>query len=312
VTAQRTALITGVLGQDGSYLAEHLRARDYRVVGVSRAEFDLAAPPSVDWATELVADVKPDEVYHLAACHHSSTDRDDPAQQQRMVLVNYTAALALAHALIARGSGRLVVAGSSQMYTAQDPPRRIDEATPHAPSTFYGVTKAATRDALRWLREHRGLHTATAILFNHESPRRSPMFASRKIVQAAVRVAAGEARTLEVVDLSSRTDWSWAPDVVAALHAMAMAETPDDRVVASGELHTIAELCEVAFAAVGRDWRDHVACAKPPGDRPALVGDARALERDGWARTREFADWVTEMVCAEQATMNAASGMQAV
>ena len=301
MTAQRTELITGVLGQDGSYLAERLRAHGYRVVGITRKEIDLAAPPSPQWATDLIAEVKPDEVYHLAACHHSSAYRDDPAQQQRMVLVNYTAALALAHGLLARGSGRFIFAGSSQMYTAQDPPARIDEHTSHAPSTFYGVTKAATRDALRWLRERHGLHASTAILFNHESPRRSPAFASRKIVQAAVRIAAGQQRTLELADLSSRTDWSWAPDVVAALHAMATADVPADRVVASGKLHTIADLCEVAFAAVGRDWHEHVTCEKPQGDRPALVGDASALERDGWTRTRRFAEWVTEMVRAELA-----------
>lgn len=314
----RTALVTGIHGQDGSLLAEHLRARGYRVVGVARpgssrvapetsdvVEVDLARPPE-RWAHALLDRVAPDEIYCLAACHRSSDPslRDDPDQQQRMVEVNLTAPLALAHAVLAaRSRASLVLAASSQMYTATEPALRVDEATPVAPSTFYGVMKASAVHAIRWLREQQGLRGASAILFNHESPRRAPEFVSRRITRAAARIAAGLERELEVLDLASRVDFSSAYDVVAGLHVLATAETPVDCVVASGELHTIEDLCRVAFAAVGLDHRAHVRSTRPPGPRPALVGDARRLEALGWTRTRSFDQWVSEMVAADAAAV---------
>ncbi|CAN5672546.1 GDP-mannose 4,6-dehydratase [soil metagenome] len=312
-----TALITGVLGQDGSLLAELLLDRGYRVVGVARPgaqvarelhslvsritmiELDLA---TTGWATELVRREQPDEVYHLAACHRSSEPglRDDPETQQRMVAVNHAAALALAHALLVVDRGRLVVAGSSQMYTPALPPPRITEAIPRAPATFYGVTKASTLDALAWLRTHQGLGASTAILFNHESPRRPPAFVSRKITLAAARIAAGRAHELVLGDLSSRADFCSAVDVVEALAAMATHE-PADRVLASGELHGLADLCAAAFGAVGLDWRAYVRSSQPAGDRPALVGDPTRAEHElGWRRRRDFTTWVTEMVSADR------------
>jgi GDPmannose 4,6-dehydratase len=314
-----SALITGVLGQDGSLLAELLLERGYRVVGIElpsarigpelRAlverveliELDLARVDG-EQAAELVARVRPDEIYHLAACHRSSDPslRDDPAQQQRMVAVNHAATLALAHALLACGHGRLVFAASSQMYTPGLPPPRIDERTPRAPATFYGVTKTCSFDALAWLRERQGLAASSAILFNHESPRRPPSFVSRKISLAAARIAAGLDRRVELADVSSRADFSSARDVVEALHAMALAE-PADRVLASGELHSVEDVCRIAFAEVGLDWREHVSSTQPPGERPALVGDPSRAERDlRWQWRQPFDSWIAEMVAADQ------------
>lgn len=297
-----TALITGILGQDGSLLADLLIERGYRVVGIARRSDPRHDVISLDLATltpgsaaELVARVQPDEVYHLAAAHRSSEpgQPEDPAQ---MTAVNHDVAVMLANAM--RG-GRLVVAASSQMYTPALPVPRIDETTPHAPATFYGATKSRALHSLATLRTQ-GIGVSTAIMFNHESPRRPPSFVSRKITRAAARIAAGLERDLVLGDLSSRADFSSARDVVEALHAMAHAE-PDDFVLASGELHGMADLCEVAFAAVGLDWRDHVRSTREPGERPALVGDPRKAERVlGWNRTREFATWVTEMVEADR------------
>ena len=310
-----TALITGILGQDGSLLAERLLAHDYRVVGVMRpgsviaaelrtplagcelVEVDLA---TTGWADSLVQRITPDEVYHLAACHHSSERRDDPAQQQRMVAVNYAACLALAHAVLARGRGRLVIAASSQMYTPSTPHLRVDEATPRAPASFYGVTKANTLDAIAWLRARQGLAASTAILFNHESPRRPASFVTRKITRATARIAAGLDTTVELLDTASAVDFTCAHDIVAGLHALARAE-PADRVFASGELHTIADVCSVAFATVGLDWQHHVRSQRPPGGRPALVGDPTRSERElGWQRRHSFAAWIEEMVHADR------------
>lgn len=310
------ALVTGILGQDGSLLAELLVDRGYRVVGVVRpgarpsaelaslarcelVELDLA---TTGWATDLVERVRPDEVYYLAACHRSSEPglRYDPAQQQRMVAVNLAAPLALAHAMLAARRGRLVFAASSQMYTPAVPPPRIDERTPRAPSTFYGVTKANCLEAIAWLREHQGLAGSTAVLFNHESPRRHTSFVSRKITVAAARIAAGLERELELVDTSARADFSSAHDIVEGLHAMALAVEPGDYVLASGELHTIEELCEVAFRAAGLDYREHVR-PTPRAERPALVGDStRIAQALQWQRSRSFETWIGEMVTADQ------------
>jgi GDPmannose 4,6-dehydratase len=305
-----TALITGILGQDGSLLAELLLARGYRVVGIEQPGVEPRGVVAekceliaLDLATQfdaeaLIAKIQPDEVYHLAACHHSSESKDDPALQQRMTSVNTDAALALARAVVARGRGSLVCACSSQMYTPALGAPPIDEQTPHAPATFYGVTKASSRDGVRSLREQ-GLHGSCAILFNHESPRRSPVFASRKITRAAAQIAAGHERTLALGDLYARVDFSAASDVVAALTVMAAASEPGDRVIASGVLHTLDDVCRVAFAAVGLDHREHVTSATPPGDRPALVGDPRRIERDGWRREKSFSAWIEEMVEAD-------------
>jgi GDPmannose 4,6-dehydratase len=310
----RTALVTGIYGQDGSLLAEHLLARGYRVVGVARPDapprnetacdviaIDLAHPPA-RWAHDLLGRVAPDEIYCLAACHRSSDPnlRDDPDQQQRMVDVNFAAPLALAHAVLAaRSSTSLVLAASSQMYTPTDPPLRVDEQTPFSPTTFYGTLKASAVSAIRFLRDQQGLRGASAILFNHESPRRTPDFVSRRISRAAARIAAGLERELEVVDLASLVDFSSARDVVAGLHVMAATATPVDCVVASGQLHSIEDICRVAFSAVGLDYRDYVRSQRPPGPRSALVGDPSRLSSLGWSATRSFEDWVREMVARD-------------
>jgi len=305
------ALITGVLGQDGSLLAEYLLTRSYRVVGVDRPGTPLDADRAplasrcelleVDLeafdAAALVDRVKPDEIYHLAACHRASDQPEDDALRDRMMLVNHDATLALAHAQ--RGRGSIVVACSRQMYQPALPELRIDEQTPHAPATHYGVTKANCRNGIRALRD-KGLRGSCAILFNHESTRRSPAFVTRKITQAATRIAAKRETTLELGDLSARVDFSAATDVVRALHLMATASQPGDRVIASGTLHSLADVCEVAFRAVGLDYREHVTSARPPGDRPALVGDPSLIERDGWTRERPFAAWIEEMVEADR------------
>jgi GDPmannose 4,6-dehydratase len=314
-----TALITGVLGQDGSLLAELLLARDYRVVGIDRPDarapaelralegrielvrLDLETAP----VAELVAREEVDEIYHLAACHRSSEpgQADDPAQQQRMVAVNHAAALALAHAALARGA-RIVFAGSSQMYTPALPAPVITETTPRAPTTFYGVTKATTLEALAWLRTNQGLAASTAILFNHESPRRPASFVSRKITQAAARIAAGKQGELVLGDVSSRTDFSSARDIVEGLHAIASGP-PGEYVLASGELCELGKLCEIAFSAVGLDWRELVRSTKPAGERPALVGDPTKARRElGWHCRRELATWIAEMVEADRARVD--------
>jgi GDPmannose 4,6-dehydratase len=186
------------------------------------------------------------------------------------------------------------------MYTPALPAPVIAETTVRAPPTFYGVTKSTTLDALAWLRTHQGLAASTAILFNHESPRRPASFVSRKITQAAARIAAGMQRELVLGDASSRTDFSSARDIVEGLHAMALG-APGDYVLASGQLCELGALCEIAFSLVKLDWRDHVRSSKPPGERPALVGDPTKAERElGWQRRRQLTTWLTEMVEADR------------
>lgn len=311
--AARTALITGALGQDGSLLAELLLSRGYRVVGVIRAgatvpaqgpltavEFvatDLADPMAV---RALLEQWQPDELYHLAAFHHSSQDNTVStalAGKDAMLSTNFLATKTLAFALLDLQSAcHLVFASSSQMFTAVDMSHEISEQSPRQPATFYGHVKSWSMDLLAFLRGESGLRASSAILFNHESPRRGAQFVSRKITRAAAHAAAGGQPGLELHNIGARVDWSSARDVVLALSLMGRSATPRDYVVASGALHSVRDLLQTAFGHLGLDW---MRFARFQEDRatPALVGQARALEATlGWKRAMSFEDMVTEMV----------------
>ncbi|MEI8255819.1 MAG: GDP-mannose 4,6-dehydratase [Deltaproteobacteria bacterium] len=310
----RTALITGATGQDGTLLGEHLVGLGYRVVGVVRkdaatnpagrvAGVDLVAADLCDHVVVrgLLDRWQPDEIYHLAAFHHSSEDHSAGASpvtsRQRTLATNFLATQALAFAVLESGAHpALVFAASSQMYTPAGPCDVISESTPRRPSTFYGHVKSWSTDLLAQLRADLGLRASTAILFNHESPLRGAQFVSRKITRAAAAIRSGRAAGLEVLNTRARVDWSSARDVVVALHRMAVSQTPGDHVVASGALHSVEDLLEVAFGHVGLDWRDHTTVRGAHSDN-ALQGDPRKLETDlGWRRAWTFENMIVEMV----------------
>ncbi len=315
----RTALITGPCGQDGTLLARHLSRLGYRVVGIVRPDgrtdtdgvpcgielvaTDISARAA--WS-ELLARHAPQEIYHLAACHHSTQEGADPRYRRRseeMVDTNFLSTKALAFALLEAGLPcHVVFAGSSQMYSAEGSHRAIDECTERKPSTFYGHTKSWSMDLLGQLRKDFGLRASTAILFNHESPLRRPQFVSRRISQAAAAAGRGQPVHLDLLNIGARADWTSAHDVVWALHLMATANHPADYVVASGELHSVREMLDIAFGHVGLDWRPLVT-AQRDVEQPALVGDATLLERTlGWKRQHSFSDLISQMVDADIAS----------
>ena len=309
----RTALITGVLGQDGSLLAELLLSRGYRVVGAVRAGSVLPARGRLAEVAFVTADLadsaavrrllekwQPDELYHLAAFHHSSEDSSIGtalASKDAMLTTNFLSTKALAFALVEMQSAcHLVFASSSQMFTAVDMVHDISELSPRRPASFYGYAKSWSMDLLAFLRRESGLRASGAILFNHESPRRAEQFVSRKITRAAASAATGGSPTLDLQNIGSRVDWSSARDVVQALSLMGRSGEPRDYVVASGTLHSVRDLLQIAFEHVGLEWQRFT---KFREDRPApaLVGQARALEETlGWKREMSFEDMITDMV----------------
>jgi len=313
-----TALITGITGQDGSYLAEYLLGLGYRVVGVSRRSstdsgsrighlrerVELASADLLDQTSllTLVDRYRPDEVYNLAAQSFVPTSWEQP------VLTGEVTALGVTRLLeaVRRGwpGARFYQASSSEMFgKVQATPQ--NEATPFYPRSPYGVSKLYGHWITVNYRESYGLHATSGILFNHESPRRGLEFVTRKISHGVARIRHGVDRELRLGNLDARRDWGFAGDYVRAMHLMLQRDEPVDLVVATGATHSVREFCEVAFAAAGLDWEEHVT-VDPAFSRPAevdlLVGDAaRAKAALGWEPAVRFAELVRLMVEADLA-----------
>jgi GDPmannose 4,6-dehydratase len=299
----KRALITGASGQDGHYLAALLLARGTEVIGVSRASgCDITDGAALD---ALVEKVRPDECYHLAAHHRSSSaapenDRDALAAEPRYLDVNLTATQGLLAAL-ARHSPRcrVFLAGSCHMFgQAAETPQ--NERTPFLPNSLYGITKVAALHLGRMYRQRHGLFCATGILYNHESPRRGPEFVTTRLARGAVEVARGRAPSVVVGGLEAQVDWGFAGDYVEAMWRMLQAPRADDYVIATGTLHSVREFAALAFARVGLDWRAHVHEA-PDAHRPVAAaiycGDITKIRAElGWSPTTSFAELVHRMV----------------
>jgi len=312
-----TALVTGIGGQDGSYLAEFLRSKGYRVVGLTRdparvrslpyaaafAGVELQqAPPGLPGMTEVLRRAVPNEVYHLAAPSRVSSSWADPAATQREILG--TTAVLLEALQAAAPAARCFVAGSCEMFGPSSGPQ--NETAPRKPVSPYGEAKRAAYDLVKTYRTMAGMHVSTGILFNHESPRRDPSFVSRKIACGAANIAAGRQRELRLGDVSVRRDWGFAGDYVRAMWLMLQQEEASDLVIGTGVAHSVQDFCAAAFAAVGLDWRSHVvpddAALKRPTDAPLRLADpARARRRLGWTPEVDFFGLVRMMVDAEMA-----------
>jgi GDPmannose 4,6-dehydratase len=313
--APRTALITGIAGQDATYLAELLLARGVRVVGSSRdpAAAEARLPPGLQGRIGLVAlDLqdpramvaalrahRPAEVYNLAGFSSGTGLYDEAAAIGR---IN---GLAVTHWLEALREAapttRFCQALSSELF-AHGAVSPQDEDSPVCPRSPYGAAKAYAHSMVRIYRERYGLFAASAILYDHESPRRGLGFVTRKVADGAARIKLGQARELQVADLEARRDWGFAGDTARALWSILQATTPDDFVVATGETHSVEDLCRVAFEHVGLDWRNHVrvdASDRRPAEPVQLVGNAaRARARLGWAPEVTFEAMVRELVDA--------------
>lgn len=307
------ALITGIGGQDGSYLAELLSARGYEVHGTVRpgsrapvAESVGAVIHELDLASgcrELVHEVRPDELYNLAAVSSVQRSWDDPVTTARVNGLLVGELLAASRELDAAGSPvRFVQASSAEVFgTAPVSPQ--DEETPIRPVSPYGASKAYGHHLVGVYRAG-GLFATSCVLFNHESPRRPETFVTRKITRAAARISLGLQRRLELGNLEARRDWGWAPDYADALHRAAVADDPGDFVVATGRAHSVEDFLTLAFERAGiGDWRRHVdvsASLARPADPAEQVGDASKAHRElGWRPTKSFEEVVAAMVDAD-------------
>jgi GDPmannose 4,6-dehydratase len=313
---QRTALITGITGQDGSYLAELLLAKGYRVVGMVRRastenferiahvrdRLELRQADLLDQLSliDLLRTVEPDEIYNLAAQSFVPTSWAQPVLTAEFDAVGVTRLLEAVR-LVASGA-RFYQASSSEMFgQVRETPQR--ETTPFHPRSPYGVAKVYAHCITVNYRESYGLFACAGILFNHESERRGREFVTRKVSDGVARIKLGLAREVRLGNLDAHRDWGFAGDYVEAMWRMLQQPHPDDYVVATGESHTVRELVEIAFGSVGLDWREHVR-TDPSLLRPAevdhLVGDAakarRVLE---WAPRVTFGELVERMVRAD-------------
>jgi GDPmannose 4,6-dehydratase len=313
----KKAIITGVTGQDGSYLAELLLQKGYAVHGLVRRasteNFDriahLAGRITLHQADlldqlsllEVLREVRPDEVYNLAAMSFVPTSWKQPVLTGEFTALGVTRVLEAIRHLDPKGI-RFYQASSSEMFgQVRETPQR--EETPFHPRSPYGVAKAYGHWVTVNYRESYGMYCCSGILFNHESPRRGREFVTRKVTDGAARIKQGLATELRLGNLEARRDWGYAGDYVEAMWLMLQQDKPDDYVIATGQTHSVRELAEAAFGEVDLDWSKYV--AQDPGlVRPAevdlLIGDAgKARRRLGWAPKVGFRELVRMMVAAD-------------
>jgi GDPmannose 4,6-dehydratase len=318
----KKALITGITGQDGSYLAEFLLAKGYEVHGIKRrsSSFNTGRLDSVyrDWhesssrlflhfadltdsssLANVLADIQPDETYNLAAQSHVRVSFEIPEYTGD---VTGTGALRILEALRrVRPGSRYYQASSSEMFGSAPPPQ--SEGTPFHPRSPYACAKLFAHAVTVNYRESYGMFATSGILFNHESPRRGETFVTRKVARAAARIKAGLDSRLYLGNLDARRDWGYAPEYVEAMWLMLQQETPGDYVVGTGETHSVREFVELAFEHVGLDWREYVEIDPRyyrPADVDALLADPSKVQRElGWTHKTGFRELVQLMVDAE-------------
>ena len=319
----KTALITGITGQDGSYLAEFLLAKGYRVVGVVRRSsttpyeriahlvdrVELASADLLDQTslTDVVEATKPDEIYNLAAQSFVQTSWQQPVLTGEFTALGVTRMLEAMRKAAPRA--RLYQASSSEQFgKVIETPQR--ESTPFYPRSPYGVAKVYGHWITVNYRESFDLYAVSGILFNHESPRRGLEFVTRKISDAVARIKTGLQRELRLGNLDARRDWGFAGDYVDAMWRMLQQDAPDDFVIGTGETYSVRNFCEAAFAAVALDYREYVVQDERffrPAEVDLLVADAsKAKAVLGWSPTVTFSQLVQMMVDADMARYAAA------
>ena len=324
----KTALITGITGQDGSYLTELLLEKGYAVHGIVRRTSNLARS-RVDHLRRdqssysdrlflhyadlgdgttlrrVFSKVRPSEIYHLAGQSHVGLSFEIPESTSEE-----TAMATLRLLEIARDQPAPVKfyhASSSEIFgNAADFPQT--EETPLRPTSPYGCAKAFATQIARVYRESYGLFICNGILYNHESPRRGENFVTRKIARAAARIARGLEHEVVLGSLDARRDWGWAPDYVEAMWLMLQHSRADDYIVATGETHSVGDFVEAAFSTVNLRWQEHVkydTSFERPTEPARLVGSTTKIEEAlGWKRSHTFADVVREMVDGELAAID--------
>ncbi|HQO20962.1 MAG TPA: GDP-mannose 4,6-dehydratase [Acidobacteriota bacterium] len=318
----KTALITGITGQDGSYLAELLLEKGYEVHGIIRrsSTFNTGRIDHIyvdphekgarlflhygdlgdaEQISNICYNIKPDEVYHLGAQSHVRVSFDTPEYSSNVT------ALGTARILEAiRRSGnktRFYQASSSEMFGSSRPPQ--GEETPFCPRSPYACAKAYSYWMTRNYREGYGMFACNGILFNHESPRRGPTFVTRKITRGISNIIAGKQKVLYLGNLDAKRDWGYAPEYVECMWRILQAESPDDFVVGTGETHSVKEFVEKAFAYIGMDWKEFVKIDPKyfrPTEVEALVAKSgKARKVLGWVPKIKFSDLVKIMMDAD-------------
>ncbi|HLK47383.1 MAG TPA: GDP-mannose 4,6-dehydratase [Bryobacteraceae bacterium] len=315
--SQKRALITGITGQDGSYLAELLLSKGYEVHGLvrrvaledpenrlsrlaairSQLRFHSGSLESYASIHQVLGRIQPDECYHLAAQSFVTYSFDD---EFSTLQANINGTHYLLSALKAMAPQcRFYFAGSSEMFgQAEEVPQ--NERTRFHPRSTYGISKVAGFDLTRNYREAYGVHASNGILFNHESPRRGFEFVTRKITSGVARILAGKSREVRLGNLEAQRDWGHAREYVAAMWQMLQQPQPDDYVIATGETHSVRDIVEAAFGAAGLDWQKYVV-RDPDLHRPSEVnvlrGDSGKARRVlGWAPRIHFRELVLEML----------------
>ncbi len=326
MSTEKRALVTGITGQDGSYLAELLLGKGYVVHGVVRraSTFNttrldhLYRDPhepnrrlilhygdllDASFWDRALRDICPDEVYHLGAQSHVKVSFENPVYTADVVALGTLRVLEACRDYVRREGRCLKIynAATSEMFGSAPPPQ--SEATPFRPRSPYAVSKTAAYWYAVNYREAYGLFAVNGILFNHESPRRGETFVTRKITRAVGRIKCGTQRTLYLGNLDARRDWGYAGDHVEAMWRMLQHNTPADFVVATGTSHSVAEFADLAFRAAGLDWRDHVRVDEQyfrPSEVDHLLGDAsKAAGVLGWRPSMGFEELVRSMVEAD-------------
>lgn len=311
----RRALITGITGQDGSYLAELLLAKGYEVHGIIRrsSSFNTGRIDHIfdrlhlhhgdvtdgSGLSRLLVQIQPEEIYHLAAQSHVRVSFDVPEYTADTVALGTIRLLEAVRDICPEA--RVYQASSSEMFGSAQAPQ--SEHTPFHPRSPYACAKVHAFWAAVNARDGYGLHVSNGILFNHESPRRGETFVSRKVCKAAARIAAGKQQRLSLGNLQARRDWGWAPEYVEAMWLMLQQDKPDDYVIATGVSHTVEELVDTAFAVAGLDWRGYVDIDRRlfrPTEVDDLRGDAtKAGLLLGWQAGVSFEEMIRRMVEAE-------------
>jgi GDPmannose 4,6-dehydratase len=311
-----TALISGITGQDGSYLAEFLLDKGYRVIGIVRRSsttpyeriahlidrVELVSADLLDQTslTDVVGDVQPDEVYNLAAQSFVQTSWSQPVLTGEFTALGVTRMLEAVKK--AAPKARFYQASSSEMFgKVVESPQ--SESTPFYPRSPYGVAKVYGHWITVNYRESFNLYAVSGILFNHESPRRGLEFVTRKVTDAAARIKLGMANELRLGNLDARRDWGYAGDYVDAMWRMLQRDTPDDYVIGTGKTWSVRQLCEAAFQCVGLDYKDYVVQDKRffrPAEVDLLVANPDKARRElGWEPAVGFEELIEMMVRAD-------------
>ncbi|MFH1964366.1 MAG: GDP-mannose 4,6-dehydratase [Acidobacteriota bacterium] len=317
---KKRALITGITGQDGSYLAEHLLEKDYEVYGIVRRvafedpehrmwrlhgildDLNLEGASMESYASifKVIRRIKPDEVYHLAAQSFVSYSFEDEFSTMNTNINGTHFMLSAIKELCPEC--RFYFAGSSEMFgRVRETPQ--NEETPFHPRSAYGISKVAGFELTRNYREAYGIHASSGILYNHESPRRGHEFVTRKITRGVARIKAGEMKELRLGNLDAKRDWGHASDYVRAMRLMLQQDQPDDYVIATGECHSVREFVEIAFAEAGLDYKNYVVIDEKffrPAEVDILLGNCtKAHKVLGWKSESTFETLVREMAQAD-------------